>query len=155
MSSENNGPQGAIQRAIDNGQITNDLMVSGSNEYNRITIADTYTKLTRETAIYPGAMDMHKYGTADITALAYVGLGLAGEAGEVANKIKKIIRDNDGHVGDDVLGPIAEELGDVFWYLFRLCDEIGADASKIMAQNINKLFSRKKRGVIGGSGDNR
>lgn len=157
MSSENNGPQGAIQRAIDNGQITNDLMVSGFGQYHRITVADTYTALTRETAIYPDARSgsLSPDSGPSETALAYVALGLVGEAGEIANKVKKVIRDDDGILSEEKAKIIAEELGDVMWYVARLCDELGVDLSKVMADNVNKLFSRKDRGVLGGSGDNR
>ena len=82
-------------------------------------------------------------------ALEYLSLGLVGEAGEVANKVKKIIRDKKTDV--DVAG----EIGDVLWYCAMLADYFGVDLGKIMEDNIDKLQSRKKRGVLGGSGDSR
>jgi NTP pyrophosphatase (non-canonical NTP hydrolase) len=98
-----------------------------------------YQKLTRETAIYPKNQ-----------AIPYLALGLTSEAGEVAGKIKKQIRDG----GVDVIGTI-DEIGDVFWYLARLCDELGFDSEDVLKRNWDKLSDRKNRGVIGGSGDKR
>lgn len=102
---------------------------------------DDYQEWTRSTAIYPRE-----------SALEYTVLGLVSEAGEVAGKVKKIIRD-----GDD--GPLRDaaiaELGDVLWYLARVADELGVELSAIAVENHYKLESRKSRGVIGGSGDNR
>ncbi len=77
-------------------------------------------------------------------------MGLTSEAGEVAGKIKKQIRDG----GVEVMGTI-DEIGDVFWYLARLCDELGFDAEDVLQRNWAKLSDRKERGVIGGSGDKR
>tara|TARA_R110001606_G_scaffold173782_2_gene320244 strand:+ start:2379 stop:2753 length:375 start_codon:yes stop_codon:yes gene_type:complete len=86
------------------------------------------------------------------TALAYLTLGLAGEAGEIANKAKKLIRDGDNPTKREEIG---KELGDVCWYLAVLSDELGLNLGQIMEQNIDKLASRKKRGTLGGNGDNR
>ena len=82
-------------------------------------------------------------------ALEYLTLGLVGEAGEIANKVKKIIRDNKSTDG------LAEEIGDVLWYCAMLDDHLGSDLGKIMEGNLEKLQSRKQRGVLGGSGDRR
>ena len=98
-----------------------------------------YQELTRTTAIYPKEQ-----------AVAYLALGLASEAGEVAGKVKKIIRDG----GVDVMSTI-DEVGDVLWYCVRLCDELGLNAEDVLQRNIHKLLDRKDRGVIGGSGDKR
>jgi NTP pyrophosphatase (non-canonical NTP hydrolase) len=100
---------------------------------------NVYQDLTKETAIYPKEH-----------ALVYLGLGLSSEAGEVAGKIKKQIRDG----GIDVIS-LMDEVGDVFWYLARICDEMGFSSEDVLLRNWNKLRSRKERGVIGGSGDNR
>jgi NTP pyrophosphatase (non-canonical NTP hydrolase) len=86
------------------------------------------------------------------TALAYLTLGLAGEAGEIANKAKKLIRDGDNA---DKRQEIGKELGDVCWYLAVLAEELDMNLGKVMEDNIEKLSSRKARGVLGGSGDNR
>ena len=100
---------------------------------------DDYQDATEETAIYP-----------DDQALEYLALGLNGEAGEVAEKVKKSIRD-DKELGDDV----RDEIGDCLWYIARLLDELGYDMSEAAEANIDKLFDRKDRGKIQGSGDDR
>lgn len=86
---------------------------------------------------------------------AYPALGLAGEAGEVADKLKKVIRDNDGALTDPVREAVAKELGDVLWYVAVLAAELDYDLDSIAQSNLDKLASRKERGVITGSGDNR
>jgi NTP pyrophosphatase (non-canonical NTP hydrolase) len=83
-------------------------------------------------------------------ALDYTVLGLASEAGEVAGKLKKIIRDGEGNLDD-----IADELGDVLWYCAAVADALGTNLEIVAARNLNKLSSRKARGVLGGSGDKR
>ena len=103
-----------------------------------------YQNRARATAIYP----RH-------TALAYCVLGLTGEAGEVADKVKKIIRDNDGVLTKESKQEIAKELGDVLWYLANLSAELGLDLQSVAEMNIQKLVSRKQRGKLSGSGDNR
>ena len=86
-------------------------------------------------------------------AIAYLSLGLCGEAGEVANKIKKCIRDGNSYDG------IADELGDVLWYIAVLAHYLEADTAMdlndIAAKNLYKLSERAKRGTLQGSGDNR
>ncbi len=82
-------------------------------------------------------------------------LGLAGEAGEIANKIKKIERDFGGVVNDEVRGIVEAELGDLLWYVARLSTELGLDLDAVAEKNIEKLASRKSRGVLGGAGDTR
>lgn len=103
-----------------------------------------YTKLTDQTAIYPEA------GTGKDLELYYLSLGLVSESGEVAGKIKKLIRDGKLNQGD-----LAYELGDCFWYLVRLCEAIGYSPENVMEININKLLKRKENGTIQGNGDNR
>lgn len=87
----------------------------------------------------------------------YPTLGLVGEAGEVAEKIKKQIRDRggiDALNAQDIDG-LKKELGDVLWYVAVLADDLGLDLESVAEANLEKLASRKKRGVLGGSGDNR
>ena len=103
-----------------------------------------YLSLTNETAIYPEA------GSGSNLELYYLSLGLVSEAGEVAGKVKKLIRDGKLDVGN-----LAYELGDCFWYLVRLCDAIGYSPEDITTININKLLKRKDNGTLSGSGDNR
>jgi len=100
---------------------------------------DHYQRKTQETAIYP-----------EDKALEYLALGLNGEAGEVAEKVKKHIRD-----GKELDEDFAKELGDVLWYLTRLVDELDAEMSEVAEANLDKLFDRKERDKIQGSGDNR
>lgn len=103
-------------------------------------------------------MDMKDYQAAAITTAKpsscnayYMALGLAGEAGEVANKVKKIMRDN---TSPDREG-IKAELGDVLWYVAGMATVLGIKLDDIAAANLDKLQDRQRRGVIGGSGDNR
>jgi NTP pyrophosphatase (non-canonical NTP hydrolase) len=103
-----------------------------------------YQKETKSTAIYPADK-----------AVEYTVLGLLSEAGEVAGKVKKVIRDNDGIFSEAKSAEIADECGDVIWYLARVLDEIGYTFEEVAADNLRKLKSRQQRGVIGGSGDNR
>lgn len=98
-----------------------------------------YQNKTEETAVYPKDEAIH-----------YLALGLTGEAGEVAEKIKKSIRDD-----KDLDDGMKDELGDVLWYLARLADELGFELDEIADNNLDKLFDRKERGKIHGSGDNR
>lgn len=82
-------------------------------------------------------------------------MGLAGEAGEVANKVKKIYRDKNGELGADDRAALASELGDVLWYIAIMAYEIDFNLDTIAQQNIKKLHSRMERGTIKGSGDQR
>ena len=109
-------------------------------------------------------MDLNAYQTAALqTAVypeqgfnfTYPALGLCGEAGEVADKLKKVVRDNDGILTDPVRVAVAKELGDVLWYLAMVAYEMDHDLNEIAEINLTKLNSRKERGVLSGSGDNR
>lgn len=106
---------------------------------------EEYQKQSRETAIYPNLDDNFIYPT----------LGLVGESGEVAEKIKKILRDKEGVINDESRKEIAKELGDVLWYLSQLSSELHLSLDDVALMNIEKLSSRKKRDVLHGDGDNR
>jgi len=82
-------------------------------------------------------------------------LGLVGEAGEVAEKFKKIVRDKNGIVSEQDKADIEKELGDVLWYISALSDYLGLPLQDVADKNLEKLFSRRYRGVQKGSGDNR
>jgi NTP pyrophosphatase (non-canonical NTP hydrolase) len=82
-------------------------------------------------------------------------LGINGEAGEVAEKVKKIIRDKNGVMSKEDKAELAKEIGDVLWYLAVFAHDLGFPLDDIAAQNLAKLQSRKARGVLGGAGDNR
>ena len=88
-------------------------------------------------------------------ALAYPVLGLAGEAGEVANKVKKIYRDNGGVLDEDRKLMVAKEIAGVLWYIAEVATVLGLDLSTVAALNLDSLRSRQARGVIGGNGDER
>lgn len=104
-----------------------------------------YQEKSRVTALYPGVNNNYIYPT----------LGLVGEAGEIANKIKKIQRDKGGVLDDATKKEIVKELGDVLWYISQIATELGGNLDEVAQDNIDKLYSRMDRGTIGGSGDNR
>jgi NTP pyrophosphatase (non-canonical NTP hydrolase) len=106
-----------------------------------------YQKQAFETSIYPQKNT--------IVGLMYTVLGLASEGGEIAGKLKKIIRDKDSIVSAEDKKEMSKELGDVAWYLCGVATELGLDMSDILQQNIAKLADRKARGVLSGNGDNR
>lgn len=108
-----------------------------------------YQRRASKTAIY------QKSAQTMLGRLCYVALGLAGEAGEFANKIKKLIRDGQGQLVDSETEPLAAELGDALWYISQCAAEIGWPLEKIAKLNLDRLASRAERGRIGGSGDNR
>lgn len=82
-------------------------------------------------------------------------LGINGEAGEIAEKMKKIIRDKNGELSDKDKQELAKEVGDVLWYLAVFAHNLGVPLEEIAQANLDKLQSRKARGVLQGSGDNR
>jgi NTP pyrophosphatase (non-canonical NTP hydrolase) len=104
-----------------------------------------YQQKAQTTALYPNVGNN----------LYYPVLGLGGETGEVLNKVKKVMRDNDGKVTDELREILKSELGDVLWYVAALASELKLDLDEVARANIEKLFSRKERGVIKGSGDER
>ena len=104
-----------------------------------------YQMESRKTAIYP---DIGKNAI-------YPTLGLVGESGEVADKVKKILRDNKGIFDKKSKEAIKLELGDVLWYVSQLSTELGFELEEVAEANLKKLFSRKLRGHISGCGDNR
>jgi NTP pyrophosphatase (non-canonical NTP hydrolase) len=88
-------------------------------------------------------------------AIEYLVLGLTSEAGEVAGKYKKIIRDNDGQFTQENTDSLLDELGDVLWYCSELATALKTNLAAVAARNVQKLESRAQRGKIAGSGDNR
>ena len=106
---------------------------------------NTYQKNARLTAQYPNLGSNYIYPT----------LGLVGEAGEVAEKVKKVIRDKKGIFDDESKKGIKKELGDVLWYLSTLCTEFNFSLDDIALQNLEKLNLRAAKGKISGSGDDR
>ena len=106
---------------------------------------DLYQREAGMTAIYPERFDN----------LYYPALGLAGEAGEVCEKIKKIMRDKNGNLTEEDRDLLVKELGDVLWYVSALADELDVFLGTVAATNIEKLRSRQERNKISGSGDSR
>lgn len=85
----------------------------------------------------------------------YPALGLAGEVGEFCNKLKKVMRDKGGIIDQQFVEFAKGELGDILWYLSACCSELDLSLEEVAESNIQKLFSRKERGVITGNGDAR
>ena len=104
-----------------------------------------YQKKARLTAIYPDIGSNPVYPT----------LGLTGEAGEVAEKVKKVIRDKKSIFDDESKNAIKKELGDVLWYVSNLCSELNLNLDDVANINLAKLNSRMKSNKISGSGDDR
>ncbi len=104
-----------------------------------------YQKKSRKTAKYPEIGD----------PIIYPALGLVNEAGEVAGKIKKIFRDQNGEISAETQAALKAELGDVLWYLAQLATELGLSLNEIAEYNLEKLYSRLERGKIHGDGDTR
>lgn len=103
-----------------------------------------FQKAALETAVYPKEYKV-----------IYPALGITGEAGECSDKVKKVIRDNNGEFTDDRKREIAKEIGDVLWYCATLAHDIGYTLEEIGEMNVEKLRSRKDRNKLNGSGDNR
>ena len=104
-----------------------------------------YQQAASKTAIYPDRGEN----------LYYPVLGLCGETGEGAEKIKKVMRDDGGVVSEDKRQDLKKELGDILWYISALSDELHLRLDDIASTNIEKLYSRKERNQIHGSGDDR
>jgi NTP pyrophosphatase (non-canonical NTP hydrolase) len=105
---------------------------------------DDYQRAARATAIY-----------ADAFRVIYPALGLASEAGEVAGKIKKVLRDRGGDFAAAPEAALRDELGDVLWYVAVLASDLGLSLDQIARQNLDKLRSRQARGRLEGGGDRR
>lgn len=105
---------------------------------------DLYQSRASETAVFPPEQKV-----------MYPALGLAGEAGEVCNRVKKIFRDDDGVVDPEVRRKLAAELGDVLWYLAALATDLDLNLAEIAHANLAKLADRQARGKIQGNGDER
>ena len=115
-----------------------------THKYKRVSDLDMYQKVAKTTAIYPREQ-----------AIIYPTLGLTGEAGEVANKVKKIIRDGSDKNDDSLVSEIKSEIGDCLWYIAVLASDFNIKLSDIASTNLEKLANRKKNNTIHGSGDAR
>jgi NTP pyrophosphatase (non-canonical NTP hydrolase) len=104
-----------------------------------------YQEKAKQTAIYPKTEP----------SWIYPALGLAGETGEIFEKLKKSLRDEKGILTQEKLELLKKEIGDVLWYLSTLSTELNLNFDEIAEENIKKLFSRKERDVLKGNGDSR
>ena len=127
------------QLELELGTVTNE-----NHKYKKISDLDMYQKVALTTAIYPREQ-----------AIIYPTLGLTGEAGEVANKVKKIIRDGSDSKDEKLVSEIKAEIGDCLWYIAVLADDFNIKLSDIASANIEKLALRQKNNTIHGSGDDR
>jgi len=127
------------QLELELGTVTNE-----NHKYKKISDLDMYQQVAKTTAIYPREQ-----------AIIYPTLGLTGEAGEVANKVKKIIRDGSDSKDEKLVSEIKSEIGDCLWYIAVLANDFNIKLSDIASANIEKLATRKSKGTIHGSGDNR
>lgn len=113
------------------------------NMENAVTLTfDDYQDFTKTTRVYNHP-------------IVYPALGLAGEAGEVAEKIKKMLRDDDGVMTEERREGVIKELGDVVWYIAALADDLDIAFGEIAQINVDKLTKRRESGTLNGSGDNR
>lgn len=110
---------------------------------------DKYQKRAAEFDLFETSLDLKSPGFLEKV------LGIAGEAGEVTDKVKKIIRDKGGYASEEDRAEIAKELGDVLWYVANVARYLDVSLSDIAEGNIDKLSSRKKRNKLHGEGDNR
>lgn len=137
-------------RLVGSDEVDQYIFDNGYTDHSDETF-NNYQEMTSQTAKYPPSQ-----------ALEYLSLGIASEAGEVAGKMKKWIRDDSKlweiereEAKQKWVQAMSSEIGDVLWYCARLADELGLSLSQIAEENMEKLLDRKARGVIGGSGDNR
>jgi len=118
---------------------------------------DEYQSNAVKTMVFPRVFvedDTDSLGYVEVPWL-YPVLGLAGEAGEIAEKLKHVLRDNKGHINAAQMTEIGKELGDQLWYIAIIAHKLGLSLSKIAKFNNEKLLSRQKRGKLLGRGDNR
>ena len=127
------------QLELELGTVTNE-----NHKYRKVSDLDMYQQVAKTTAIYPREQ-----------AIIYPTLGLTGEAGEVANKVKKIIRDGSNSKDEKLVSEIKSEIGDCLWYIAVLASDFDIKLSDIASANLEKLEKRKEKGTIHGSGDDR
>ena len=131
---------------MDEGQLELELgtVTNENHKYKKISDLDMYQKVALTTAIYPREQ-----------AIIYPTLGLTGEAGEAANKVKKIIGDGSDSKDEKLVSEIKAEIGDCLWYIAVLANDFDIKLSDIASANIEKLALRQKNNTIHGSGDDR
>ena len=110
---------------------------------------DKYQKRAAKYDLFDSATDLRSPGFLEKV------LGLAGEAGEAADKVKKILRDKGGYASEEDRAELTKELGDVLWYVANIARYLKTDLSELAKGNISKLESRRRRNRLRGEGDNR
>lgn len=110
-----------------------------------------YQKLAEKTDFHSPKKEKKIFGS----LFAYPTFGITGEAGELADKVKKIFRDHDGKLSKEMRHDLVLELGDILWYMAKMARTLGVTMNEVARLNLKKINSRKKRGVITGSGDHR
>jgi hypothetical protein len=110
-----------------------------------------YSDIAASTAFYPGC------DTGGVDAVTYCAIGLGGEVGELQNKLKKFLRDEQQGLAitENYAGAMLDEAGDVLWYLDRLVYELGSTLAEVADANLGKLLTRQVNGTLAGSGDHR
>lgn len=91
----------------------------------------------------------------EVPALVYWALGLNGEAGETAEKVKKLYRDDEGEITEERKSALKKELGDCLWYMSQIAEDLDLSLDDVAENNIEKMLDRKERGTLHGDGDNR
>lgn len=108
---------------------------------------DEYETLAKSTATYEGKQAEYQ--------LMYLTIGIAGETGEIAEKVKKILRNDDGVISEEMREALKHEVGDVLWYLSQFSRLLGFSVSEAAEANLKKIADRRARNVIKSTGDNR
>jgi NTP pyrophosphatase (non-canonical NTP hydrolase) len=114
------------------------------DDEDKLTLSEYHTRSQRR-AVYPNVGDN----------IFYPVLGICGEAGELAEKLKKVLRDKDGRIDAEDRKAMAKELGDVLWYIAAAAGELGFDLAEIARISLEKVDGRHERGTLHGSGDDR
>jgi len=121
-----------------------------TRQYPNIIVSET-----KEIGAVDGGLPLTLETTTENCPFVYSALGLAGETGELIEKLKKAVRNNGGKISGEELSSISAEVGDVLWYLADVCTALGISLEDCANGNIAKLFDRKSRDVIKSEGDNR
>jgi len=134
--------EAAFREVSTQGEVDGDMFLISNRWITRDQINNSVERL----------LDNHE---TTLSRLVYPILGLVGEAGELANKVKKWGRDNAGKVSEDQTDALADELGDTLWYVAATSTGLQMDLDGIAEANLSKLYSRQQRGTLQGNGDNR
>ena len=156
-----------VKNEYDDGTVTHTMgfiVCEVHNEDNTVLIAKMLNDASRsfdyyEEELYRSAIYRHQ---GEVAGLSYIALKLAGEAGEFAEKVGKLLRDTDAEMNDISANieigrkiGIVKELGDILWYVVAACHELKVPLSNVFARELEKVTSRKSRGTLHGDGDNR